>query len=454
MTVAEDLGERICAISTDRLSPEAVHWAKVSILDTVGVALAGTREPCAQIAGGVIAGTDGPSLVFGTRRRAAALDAAQINGAAAHALDFDASNNTMAGHPSVHILPALYALAEELGSDGAAFVTAYVAGFETQCRLARGLQPYQTTKGWFPSSSLGVLGTAAAVSHLLRLTPNQTAQALGLAANLASGLIINAGTMTKPFLAGHAARNGLLAGLLVQRGFTAALDSLDNPRGYFRLFNDPGEYDIAPMLAGWGDPYEVLETAVGLKQHPCCGVLQSTVDIIANMVRDHKLTPDHVEKVDVLLVSKRVGHVDRPHPRSGTDAKFSTQYCVARTLEHGRLAIDDFEGAAYQDAPTHAVMTRVSVAEHPSTTADRHAQGGVEVQVTTRDGQHLSESARQPFGRIPGKPLPENLLHAKFLDCATRALTRTDAERVLGLLTRVESLGSIGEISDAMLGAG
>src|SRR6201993_5378423 len=126
MTIAEILAERIAGVRYDALPEAALHWARVAILDTVGCTLAGASEPCARIVARVTAAS-GPCLVFGTTQRVAPLDAALINGTAAHAHDFDDCSNTLGGHPSAPILPALFALADELGASGRDFVLAYVA---------------------------------------------------------------------------------------------------------------------------------------------------------------------------------------------------------------------------------------------------------------------------------------------------------------------------------------
>src|SRR5205814_1903781 len=153
-------------------------------------------------------------------------DAALVNGTAAHALDFDDVSNSLGGHPSAPILPAIFALGEVLDRPekpvgGRDFITAYVAGFETETRIARGVHFHHYEKGWHPTATLGVFGAAAASCHLLGLDRAKTAQALAIAASLASGIKANFGTMTKPLHVGHTARNGLFAALLARDGFTA-----------------------------------------------------------------------------------------------------------------------------------------------------------------------------------------------------------------------------------------
>ncbi|HSF20664.1 MAG TPA: MmgE/PrpD family protein, partial [Burkholderiales bacterium] len=123
MTLALELAKRINALRYDSLPAEAVHWAKIGILDTVGVTLAGAREDCARLVDGIAArGATGPSLIFGGNRRTAPLEAALVNGTASHALDFDDMTNNLGGHPSAPILPALFALADETGASGRDFM--------------------------------------------------------------------------------------------------------------------------------------------------------------------------------------------------------------------------------------------------------------------------------------------------------------------------------------------
>src|SRR5689334_23877613 len=199
MTIIEGIAERVAAITFDDLPEAAVEWAKRAILDTVGVTLAGAGEPCARIAERVLAAStgNGECLIFGTDRRATPLDAALVNGTAAHALDFDDVSNSLGGHPSAPILPAIFALGEVLDCTGRDFLTAYVAGFETETRIARGVHFHHYEKGWHPTATLGVFGAAAAPRYLLGADRAKPAQALAIAASLASGLKANLRSMTR-----------------------------------------------------------------------------------------------------------------------------------------------------------------------------------------------------------------------------------------------------------------
>ena len=218
--LAQALGARVAALQWRDVPPEALRWAKVGILDTVGVTLAGSREAAPRLVARSLDLAPGPSLLFGQARRVGALDAALINGTASHALDFDDCNNTLGGHPSAPVLSALFALADELGSSGRDFVLAYVAGFEVETKIALAVNFHHYTKGWHPTATLGTFGAAAACARLMGLDANQTGVALALAASFASGIKANFGTMTKPMWISAIAR---AAACLRRASRTAAL---------------------------------------------------------------------------------------------------------------------------------------------------------------------------------------------------------------------------------------
>jgi 2-methylcitrate dehydratase PrpD len=450
MTLAEGLASRIAGVRFDELPPEAVHWARVAISDTVGCTLAGASEPCARIAGRVNA-SSGSCLVFGTQQRVAPLDAALINGTAAHALDFDDCSNTLGGHPSAPILPALFALAETRAVDGRAFVAAYIAGWETETRIARGVNFHHYEKGWHPTATLGVFGAAAACCHLLGLVPEATARALGLAASFASGVKANFGTMTKPLHVGHCSRNGLLAALLTAEGFTANPGALEHPQGFLHVFNGAGYFDADAILCDWGRPWDIVQPGVAIKQYPCCGSTHPAVDAMLSLVRGHGLTPAMVERVDSRTHPRRLAHTNRPEPNSELDAKFSVQYCLARALSDGRVSLEHFEGDSYRDPAVRALLPRIHAAPHPDMSMDSTEHFGAEVRVTLIDGRVLTARVARPLGRGPENPLPTELLEAKFLNCATRALPMEVAETLLRTLRRLDAVADTREVTQAMV---
>ena len=448
--LALEFGERVAGLSFADLGDDAVHWARVGILDTVGVTLAGSHEQAPMLAARALDLAPGDALVFGHQRRVGMLDAALINGTASHALDFDDCNNTLGGHPSAPVLSALFPLADALGSSGRDFVLAYVAGFEVETKLALAVNFHHYTKGWHPTATLGTFGAAAAAAKLMGLDAQQTATALALAASFASGLKANFGTMTKPLHVGHSARNGLYAARLASTGFTANADSVfEHKQGFLDVFNGPDTYDIARGLAAWAAPLDIVEPGIAIKQYPCCGSTHPAVDAMLEIVRRHHPRAEDVERVDAAIHGRRLQHTNRPHPGSSLDAKFSLQYVLSRALLDGRVGVLDFQDDAHLDARVQAMLGRVHVSAYDETgaggfAADNHFGGAV--RVTLKDGTVLDAQVDQPLGRTSANPLPEARLRDKFALCAATVVSGEAIAGIADAIWRIDSLLQVREI--------
>ena len=451
MTIATEIAARITAMRYEDLPAEAVHWAKVAIIDTLACALAGAAEEAPRIAEKVAAtyGGVGPSLLWGTNRRMSALDAAIINGTAGHALDYDDVNNTIGGHPSVPILPAIIALGEMLGSNGKELLLAYITGFETQARIGSAVNVYHYRKGWHPTATLGVFGAAAASARLLNLDVQRTATALAIAASLSSGIKANFGTMTKPLHAGHCSRNGLYAALMAKEGFTASDEAFEHPHGFFELFNGAGNYHVEKILEGWANPLDVLAPGIGLKQYPCCASTHSAIDATLILRERHNLTADRVKKIVSITHAPALAHTNRPDPKTALDAKFSVQYCVARALMHGAVTFEHFADSALAQPELRSLLARVEARPHDQLPKDMgdHYQGVVNI--TTTDGQQFSARVDRPL-RGPTNLAPPDRLESKFRDCAALALRPDAVLRLYEQLWAFESLANIRELTDFM----
>jgi hypothetical protein len=243
------LASKICGFDNADLTKQALAQAKSSILDTIGVTLAGLPEPCTQILLKTpgVATAPGSSLIFGTDRRTSALDATLVNGTASHALEFSAAPGRQ---HSVALVPMLFALAEERKGRGDDLIAAHVIGVETEMRLARAVNAHHDA-GWHPAGMLGIVATAAAACQFLTLGQERTAVALAIAASLASGIYVDLAAMTKPLHAGQCARNGLLAALLAEQGSVAAGVDV---QGFLDAGNAAGEFDAEQFLADWAAP--------------------------------------------------------------------------------------------------------------------------------------------------------------------------------------------------------
>lgn len=437
MTLAQQMAERIVAMRFEDLPPEAVDWSRVALLDTIGVALAGAREDCAVLlANGLsLSGGSGPSLIWGTKQRVSALDAALVNGTAAHALDFDNATNTMYGHVSATVIPALIAAAEAHGGSGRDVLLAHVAGFEVGARIGRAVNMHHYEKGWHPTSTLGAFSVAAACARLFNLDAGQTATALAMAASFASGVKANFGTMTKPLHVGHCARSGFMAALLAREGYTASHDALEAKQGFFNVFNGAGTFDASRVMEGWGEPLDIVKPGAAYKQYPCCASTHAPVDAALDIVREHgRLSPQAIAKIETLTSRRRLLHTDRPQPATALDAKFSVQYCVARALVTGSVRFEHFEGAAFEDADVRALLPRVHSAPYAEGQFGAGNEVAAAVKVTLNDGTVIARQVDRALGRRADNAIPHDQMEAKFESCASRVLP---AARVAAIVDKV-----------------
>ena len=452
MTVARQLAERILAPTFQDLPAEAVHWAKIGILDTVGVTIAGASEPCTTITAATpgIADTDGPALLFGLARRTSVLDAVLINGVASHALDYDDVNNQIGGHPSVPLVPAMFALADMVDTTGEDAIAAYVSGFEAETQIGLGVHYHHYAKGWHPTATLGIFGTVAVGARLLNLNVDQTAQALALAVSLASGVKANFGTMTKPLHIGHSLRNGVMAVLMARDGFTANEAAFEHRQGFFEVFNGADSYDASKIFDGWGTPWNVTDPGPSLKAYPCCGSTHGAIDCALALRHAHSPDLADIVKIDIRTDPKRLPHTDNPDPISGLGAKFSIQYVVARAFIDGAVRLGDFENAAYDDRGARDLMTKVSASIHPDMddpTMDTYA---AEVTITMNDGRKLSHRSGDVVLRGPGRPMDEAAMFAKFADCTQRQLRAETLRSLYGTLLQLETLRRLSAVTDCL----
>jgi len=318
------------ALDYQDLPAPVCELARQCLLDYLGVALAGAGDPLVQILLDEMAEAGGSpqASIIGRSVRLPASSAALVNGAMAHALDYDDVNMAMPGHPSVAILPGLLALAELKGSSGREVVTAFVAGYEIACRIGSALRPGHYDLGFHSTGTIGAFGAAAACAGLLGLDAETTAAALGIAGTQAAGLKSQFGTMCKPFHAGRAAQNGLLAARLAQRGFTSRTDIVECIQG-FALTHGP---DFTPNAA-LAAPQAGYHLAANLfKYHAACYLTHAPIECARRLREQHQLVPAMMDGVTIRLDASCDRVCNIPAPADGLQSKFSLRQTVAMAL--------------------------------------------------------------------------------------------------------------------------
>jgi 2-methylcitrate dehydratase PrpD len=374
------LAERACAITYDALPDEVRELARQCVLDYLGVGLAGANDELVRILLEELteAGGAEQAATIGHCARLPMLSAALVNGAIAHALDYDDVNLAMPGHPSVAILPALLALAEERKASGKAVIAAFVAGYETCCRVGMALRPGHYTRGFHATGTVGAFGAAAACAHLLGLDAATTARALGIAGTQSAGLKSQFGTMCKPFHAGKAAQNGLLAARLAARGFSSRPDLIECVQG-FAATHAP---DFYPKKA-LAEPERGFYIFANLfKYHAACYMTHAPIEC-GRQLREQGVAPADIAAITLSLHHATDCVCNIPAPTDGLEAKFSLRQTVAMALS----GVDTASLGAYSVA-TATDPALIDLREQVNFDfRDAWPEAAAEIAVELRDGR-------------------------------------------------------------------
>ena len=435
--LTQALAEQARSLTFADLPDDVRALARQCVLDYVACTLAGSKEDLTGILLAEMEEAGGSPLatVIGHGARLPVLSAALVNGAASHALDFDDVNLSMTGHPSVVLLSALLALAEERGSSGRDVLTAFVAGYELQCRLGLLLAPgHYNVLGFHATGTLGSFGAAAACAHLLQLDAGQFATALGIAGTQAAGLKSMFGTMCKPLHAGKAAYHGLLAARLARRGFTSRPDVVECPQGFARTHSP----DFHPAEA-LGDPPGGFHIRNNLfKYHAACYMTHAPIEAARKLREQHGLTPGDIAQIRLRLdeTCDRVCNI--PAPTTGLEAKFSLRLTTAMALagvDTGGLGSYSEETAA--DPTLIALRDKVEFDfqnGRPNTIAD--------LELVLTDGRSVSTSYDSG---VPASDIQEQgrRLAEKFTSLAEPILGGAPARDLIGEIERFEALSDL-----------
>jgi 2-methylcitrate dehydratase PrpD len=333
------------------ISEIAVSNAKLHMLDSLGAALAAVTTPIATIAFDYckLMGESSEASIWGTDSRASAPMAAFTNGLLAHALDFDDWDAyRRAGHPTSMITAASFAIAETRAASGRELLKAYILAIEILTRIAAGT-PDLHKRGFHSTPVWGSIGAVIAAAVLLRLEPEKIKAALGIAASGAAGIQRQQGSMVKPFHAGNAARNGVEAAILAERGFTADSAIIEAPRGFCDTFFGVGTCDYEKMVHGLGDPFYLEAPGLGLKMHPCSAPQFLAADAALLLKREHHIGMADVAKITVSIPPLRYQRHFHPEIKTGLRGKFAINYVVAICVLDGKLENESFTDARAND---------------------------------------------------------------------------------------------------------
>lgn len=438
----ENVAEFIAGISYERIPEQAVKIAKRCIIDTLGVALAGSRESEGEIITEFCkesGGRPAASIITSGFKTSAPL-AALANGTMAHALDYDDISNKSLGHPSAVLVPVVLALAEDRRLSGKHVLTSFVTGFEIATRVGDAMGVRFFESNWHPTPIVGSLAAAAAATRILGLDVQQSKMALGIVSSLAGGLKRNFGTMTKPLHAGSTAHNGVIAALLASKNFTANQSILEDKNGVCSTF--AVECEISDIGEGLGETWDIL-TEVRMKVYPCCGGSHGSIDAILELRKKHNLSPEEVGEIEC-RVSPTVSRMLIYHsPQTVQESRFSLEYAVAIALLDGAVSLKQFHEKKLASPLTQRLISKVrcSYLEDLGHGLDLPH----EVVVSLINGNECSCKVEKYKG-TPDNPLSDSEVSSKFADCASLVLKTKDIDRALDLMWHMEELADITEL--------
>ncbi len=366
----------------------------------------------------------GPAEVLIHRSSTSPLAAAAINAAASHVAEQDDVHNGSVFHPAAVVFAPALAVAQALGRSGADLLAASIAGYEVGIRVGEflGRSHYRI---FHTTGTAGSLAAAAAVGHLLRLTPAQMGHALGSAGTQAAGLweFLRTAADSKQLHTAHAAHTGLAAAYLAADGFTGAQRILDGPQGMAAGMSS--DSDPARLTDGLGTRWATAETS--FKYHASCRHTHPAADALLAVMAAHGLQPDDIASVETLVHQGAIDVLGPVvDPQTVHQSKFSMGTVLALAALHGHAGLGEFD-AHYRDPATVAFCQRVRMTLDAEVDGAYPARWIGKVRVATTDGRTLEGRVDEPKGD-PGNTLGRPELEGKAIRLASYRGGASEAE--------------------------
>lgn len=439
MPETKALASYIVSSRFEDIPADVIHEAKRALLNFIGCAIGGSREPAVDTAIRALQPFSGErtARLLARPERFDPLYASVINGISGHVCEYDDTTPMNYIHPTPPVASALFAFASANKITGSEFLHAFLMGFEAESRVGNAVYPAHYDAGWHITATAGVFGAAGAVGKLMRLTTQEMIWAMGLAATQASGLREMFGSMAKSFHAGHAARNGYLSAVLAKSGFTAGEHGIEGPRGFAAV--QASKHDLSKITAGLGEDFQIRYNTY--KPYPCGIVVQPTIDGCIDLHRTHHPAPDSIRAVRVRVAPLVLDLCNKRDIRQGLDSKYSIYHSAAVGLVRGKAGLDEYTDAAAAEPLIKSVRERVTAIGDPSITED---QSDIEVQL--ENGAVLRQFVACSLGNLR-RPLSDQQLEEKFRDQAR--LPQVDA--LIGQCWRLDQLPDVNELVSATL---
>lgn len=440
------MAEHIAATRYGNLPPPAVHAAKRALLDFLTCAVSGSAMPVSKALLSYYAESDATRLaaVIGSNVRLSPPNAALVNGANTHGLDFDDGHTHASAHPAGAVFPAVLAAAEQHHSAPQDILLAAVVGYDVMIRIAAAMHPASARRGWHNTAVAGVFGATAAVSTLLGLDAAQAANALGLAGSFSGGIreYLDEGAEIKRLHPGKAARDGLLCAEFAKRGITGPAKVLEGRYGFFGVFVD-GDVKWDRLFEGMGRRWEI-ENAY-FKPYPCCRHYHSVVDGILALRAEHRFSAGDVAGIGIGLYAVGVHGHDHRHCENLLDAQMSAPCAAALAVVDGGIAASNFLPESLARPEIQRLIDATDVRMDPECERIYPGCRSGAVRIVLKDGRALEARVLDPKGE-GGNPMTDADLEQKFLTNCTSLLGEDKCRRMLATVWKFEAAKDAGEL--------
>ena len=419
-TAIQSLTEAVMSFQLETIPEDVLSIAKRCLVDVCGVTLAGSKAESAKLLFATAAETYGIGNcdIVGTPHRMNAPGAAFANGAAAHALDFD--DNCYAGivHGSAVIFPAVLAMAQQRGEMGSKLLLGFVTGLEVEFAVAKALTNSIYDKGWWTTSVLGAIGSAAGAAKVAGFNREMTEHALSLAAVGAGATRAVRGTTAKHYYCGRAAELGVVSAIAAKQGATGPVDVFEDQSGLGQVLND-GIFDRTE-LEKLGEEYGIIDPGVDIKKYPVCYASHATADAVKEIMVANGLQARDITSLTCTVPPVVASNLTYHRPRTAAEAQFSLHFAIASIVLHGDITLKHLTTKVLSSAPIKRLMAGIIVKvgdipkQHRSSKSICPEWGYVEL--NTQSGSHKSCFVGSPVGSA-SRPLSDKILKKKFNDC-------------------------------------
>jgi 2-methylcitrate dehydratase PrpD len=444
-SIGKDLSEHLLALEFDALPDQVVEFGKVSLIDWLGAAFAGSHEDSVKILLRVLPTEtlEKESTILPSGKKGSALFAAMINGVASHTTEMDDFHKTSMVHLGVTVIPAVLALAEKIQSTGKDYITSVVAGFEAGIRIGEAVNPSHW-EFWHPTGTCGTLAAFAGCGHLLRLTSQQMAFGFGIAGTQAAGLRFYEG-MNKHLHPGKAAMNGLLAALLAQQGFTGDERVFEGDTGFCKAtakdFNLDKITEKLPFL-----PQNFRSQENSYKPYPSCRHTHPAIDAVLKIVKANPFKTDELKSIECRTYSAATRLLNDPSVRDSVSAKFSIPFCIAIAVKDKFVGLDSFSPSSLLDPEVRSLMKRINVVVDPVIEQLYPDKWSAQIEVVTQDGRSFKEYVDTPKGD-PENPMSRAEIIDKYKDL-TKSIGEHTSHLILKKALNLETIKDIRELFD------